>query len=239
MENEAQGSAAASAASAALSAAGLSGSVTMLPGLFASDAEELARCKGEGGELIKNSNHRRDATRREMTAFAPASRGRLFARVMYRLRGDARVSERVGCLQVEHGVVIESWPGGRAQSLHRDLTSEEFASVLSESGGARPMSLLITLSPGGVLLFLNPSDPDEILEIGLDAPGDAVLFDADVVHGGGAYGAFHRRCHFHLVPPGAAGRGTGKVLEVVCRATESFRRVRAGDRADADAGKGA
>lgn len=210
----------------ALERIGLTGVVVPLPHLLdASDVALLRASRGTHEELIRNSCRARDTTTRRMVRFDEPVRGTVFDLIAKRLseRRD-EVCAWSEELDVIDGSLLESEAGGRVQQLHMDLSSSEFQRILHESGGVRPGSLLITLTPCGKLLLLNRMDQSEVVEVTLTQPGDAIWFDADVMHAGGAYESFHERCHFHLGPRKAPSvYGSGEYLELCRTPTDRFR----------------
>jgi len=93
-----------------------------------------------------------------------------------------------GCMRgryVGGAVVLHSEPGCRRQQWHTDYDPDALVGLRR-----KPQGLLVALQAGTTFVT-----PDATYEL---APGDAVLFDGDVVHAGGAYRHANTRVHLYL-----------------------------------------
>lgn len=95
---------------------------------------------------------------------------------------------------VRRGSMIRSLPGGSIQSWHLDFSPECVTSEL-EAGRRAPYTVLLSLSPNGVLYI--QGDHGEVMRVSLDR-GDLVRFSGDVRHAGSAYDAVHFRVHWFV-----------------------------------------
>jgi hypothetical protein len=91
--------------------------------------------------------------------------------------------------------LLRSRQSAQNQCLHYDFLDGELAAHVKAHGTA-PGTVLVSLQSGGHL-FLLSKDGATIVRL-LLGQGDAVWFDANVMHAGAAYSAPHARIHMYV-----------------------------------------